>query len=128
MTDKALPPGVRALLRGAVTTMAHVEALLLIRRAHPEPCLVAEVASAAHIATLPAARRCLEELATGGLVAAEGHDGYRYAPADADTLAAVDALARTYDEKPVTLVRAIYAIYGPAAGRASPPWRQTPPA
>jgi DNA-binding IclR family transcriptional regulator len=91
--------------------MAHVEALLLLRRLHPASCPVAEVAEAAQLATLPAARRCLEELAAGGLVAPDGHEAYRYAPAgDTD---AVDALAQMYNERPVTLVRAIYNRLAP---------------
>jgi hypothetical protein len=113
VSDAALPPGVRALLRGPVSTMAHVEALLLLHRVRPEPRPVAEIAEAAQLATLPAARRCLEDLVAGGLVAADGRDGYRYAPADADASAAVEALAQMYNEKPVTLVRAIYSRPAP---------------
>jgi hypothetical protein len=89
--------------------MAHVEALLLLRRVAPEPRPVEIVAAEAQIATLPAARRCLEELAAAGLLAAMGKDEYRYAPAEADAGTAVDALAQMYNEKPVTLVRAIYS-------------------
>jgi len=88
--------------------MAHVEALLLLRGAEPEARPVPEIAAAAQIATLAAARRCLEELAAAGLVAVAG-DGYRYTAAAADTRAAVDALAQMYNERPVTLVRAIYS-------------------
>ena len=108
MSEPAIPAAVRALLRGPVSTMAHVEALLLLRRwPHPRP--VAEVADGARIATLSAARRCLEELAAAGLLVAAGNDAYRYAPGAPDTHDAVDALARMYDERPVTLVRAIYS-------------------
>jgi hypothetical protein len=93
--------------------MAHVEALLLLHRVRPEARAVAEIAEAAQLATLAAARRCLEELAAGGLVAADGRDGYRFTPADPDVPTAVDALAQMYNEKPVTLVRAIYSRPAP---------------
>ena len=108
MSGPELPAGVGALLRGPVSSMAHVEAVLLLRGVEPEARPLAEVAAAAQIATLAAARRCLEELAAAGLVAAAG-DGFRYAATGADTRAAVDALAQMYNEKPVTLVRAVYA-------------------
>ena len=109
MTEQALPAEVRALLRGPVATMGHVEALLFLRGVALDSRPVEAVAVEAQIATPAAARRCLEELAAGGLVAAAEKDAYRYAPVDAATRASVDALARMYNEKPVTLVRAIYS-------------------
>jgi hypothetical protein len=109
VSEPALPAVVRELIRGPLATMSHVEALLLLRRLSPEPRPVSAVAAEAQIASLAAARRCLDELTAAGLAAADGEDTYRYAPARADARDAVDALARMYNEKPVTLVRAVYA-------------------
>lgn len=98
--------------------MEHVEAVLLLRRAEPEPRSAETVAAGAHIATVVGARRCLDELVAGGLAAAigkgEGGGGeYRYAPRDAAARGAVDALAEMYNARPVTLVRALYALRAP---------------
>lgn len=109
MTEQALPAEVRALLRGPITSMAHVEALLLLRGVAPEPRPLEAIAAEAQLPTVAAARRCLEELAAAGLVAAVGSDAYRYAARPDDMRDAVDALAQMYNEKPVTLVRAIYS-------------------
>jgi hypothetical protein len=109
MSEQALPASVRALIRGPVATMAHVEALLLLRRMSPGTASVAAVATEAQLASLPPARRCLDELVSAGFAEAAGRDEYRYAPAREDARAAVDALAKMYNEKPVTLVRAVYA-------------------
>ena len=109
MTDSGLPPAVRALLRGPIATMAHVEALLLLRRVAPEPRPVDAIAAEAQIATSSAARRCLEELVAARLVVPVDRDEYRYEPTGGEARAAVDALAQMYNEKPVTLVRAVYS-------------------
>jgi hypothetical protein len=45
-----------------------------------------------------------------GLVAFEPDGTFHYAPATPESEAAVAALARAYDEQPVTLVRTIYSI------------------
>ncbi len=109
MTEASLPAAVRALLHGPVSSMAHVEALLLLRRHQPGALPVAQVAGVVRIASVVAARRCLDELVAAGLVAVAEHDEYRYVADGGDAHAAVDALARMYNEKPVTLVRAIYS-------------------
>ena len=109
MTDRALPAEVQALIRGPLATMAHVEALLLLRRVSPEAASATAVAAQAQIPTVAAARRHLEELVASGFAQGDAEGAYRYAPAREELRAAVDALARMYNEKPVTLVRAVYA-------------------
>ena len=109
MTEPALPAEVRALIRGPLATIAHVEALLLLRRTAPAPVTAESVAAEAQIPTHAAARRHLDDLVAAGLAEAAGKDAYRYAPSTGELGAAVDALARMYNEKPVTLVRAVYA-------------------
>lgn len=108
MTGPQLPPEVRALINGPVASMAHVETLLLLRAAEPEPRALATIAAEAHIASPAAARRCLDDLVAAGLAVPVANDGYRFAPAP-EARAGVDALAQAYNEKPVTLVRAIYS-------------------
>jgi hypothetical protein len=107
MTDPALPSEVWALLRGPVATMAHVEALLLLRQIAPAAGPLSAIATKAQIGELMTMRRYLGELSSAGLVAVAPGDTYHYAPADAARRQAVDLLAQMYNEKPVTLVRAI---------------------
>ena len=109
MTEPALPAEVRALIRGPLATIAHVEALLMLRRTAPAALPVDAVASEAQLPSEAAARRCLEDLVGARLAQGAGKDLYRYAPAQPEARDAVDALARMYNEKPVTLVRAVYA-------------------
>lgn len=109
MTDPALPAEVWALLRGPVATMAHVEALLLLRQLAPAAGPLSAIAAKAQIGEVATMRRYLGELSSAGLLAAASGDTYHYAPADAQRQRAVDLLAQMYNEKPVTLVRAIYS-------------------
>ena len=109
MSDSTLPAEVRALIRGPLATIAHVEALLILRREAPVAVPVDAVASEAQLPTAAAARRCLEDLVGARLAESAGKDLYRYAPAQPESRDAVEALARMYNEKPVTLVRAVYA-------------------
>ena len=117
MSQPAIPAAVRALIRGPLATIAHVEALLLLRRTAPDAPSVESVAAEAQVPTLAMARRYLEELVAAGLAESAATDGYRYAPATAEQRAAVDALARPYDERPVTLVRAVYGRFADPASR-----------
>ncbi|GLC25299.1 hypothetical protein [Roseisolibacter agri] len=109
MTDAGLPAAVLALIGGPVASMAHAEALLLLRRVAPESRTAAAIATEAQLPTPDAARRCLAELTAAALIAGAGDDAYRYAPADDAARQAVDALAEMYQTKPVTLIRAIYS-------------------
>jgi hypothetical protein len=59
--------------------------------------------------TEAAARRYLAHFEARGVVAQETDSSYCYAPASAELDAVVGALTRVYNERPVTLVRMIYA-------------------
>jgi len=108
--EPSLSPGVLRLVHGPVATMAHVELLLLMRTAAPAMRSAAELATAAHVSDSATAQRCLDELTRAGLLTRVGDPaGFRYAPTDAALDSAVDALAAMYNEKPVTLVRALYS-------------------
>ena len=109
MTEPGLPAEVRALIRGPVASMAHVEALLLLRRRAPVAVSVADLAADAQLPTPVQTRRCLDDLVGAGLLERVEADRYRYAPRRDEERNAVDALAAMYNEKPVTLVRAVYA-------------------
>jgi hypothetical protein len=89
--------------------MAHVEALLLLRGRAPAPVSVTELSADAQMPAPAQTRRCLEDLVAAGLLERVDADRYRYAPRRDEERNAVDALAAMYNEKPVTLVRALYA-------------------
>lgn len=108
MTAPQLPPEVLALVHGPVGTIAHVELLLALRAAAPAPCDLERLAAAANVTSPAGARQRLVDLEDAGLAAAVEGGRWRYAPRDDGARAAVDALAAMYNEKPVTLVRALY--------------------
>jgi len=90
--------------------------LLLLARA-PEQWRTAEqIRTELRIDEQGVAARTFNELAAAGLIEADGSTPprYRYAPATARDKAAVELLALAYNERPVTLVRAIYARPTPA--------------
>src|SRR5690242_19120533 len=65
-----LPRAVRALARQTpVRTMAHVDALLALRRAAPRACTLAELGDAARVPPGTVARRCADDLVAAGLAA-----------------------------------------------------------
>lgn len=109
MTDE-LPDRVRELVNARLSSMDHVELLLLLR----------DRASDAHtLATLSAASRLdertvsrvLDDLAGAGLLARTG-DVYRF-EASANDRATIAQLAELYHTRPVTLVRAVHARPAP---------------
>jgi hypothetical protein len=59
--------------------------------------------------TLSAAKEYLTLFESHGLVQRD-HDGFRYHGASPDLQAATDALLQAYNERPVTLIRMIYAV------------------
>ena len=108
MTERGLPAEVRLLIAGPLTSMAHVEALLCLRRAAPTARTLAEIAAEIHAASAAAARRTLDDLVAGHLAQRGDGDSWRFAPRSAELARAVDALATMYNERPVTLIRAVY--------------------
>lgn len=110
MSGPRLPPAVRALIDAYVTTMTHVEVLLFLRREETRAWQARELPESVTGGSEPAARRCLDELlAARLLVGGEAGEGYRYAPASDDLRAATDELDAMYNQRPVTLVRALYS-------------------
>ena len=116
MPESALPFEVRDLIARHLATMEHVDVLLLLARAPEHALSIGAIAERLRIpeGALPA--RAMADLVESGLVAREkgGPGGtdevcFRYAPKTAAQRAAVEALAVAYNERPVTLVKAIYS-------------------
>jgi len=108
MSQSELPREVLALVHGPVGTIAHVEMLLALRTADPDTCSTEQVAAAAHVSSAAGARKILSELETAGLVASSGEDLWCYAPRVSALRNGVELLATAYNQRPVTLVRALY--------------------
>ena len=104
-----LLPEVRRLVTRLVGTVAHVDALLALRRAAPGACTLAEIAEAARVSPGPVARQCAEDLVAAGLAAPlADRCAYRYAPATAELREGVNALAAAYHARRTLVLRALY--------------------
>jgi hypothetical protein len=105
------PEGLRALIRDCIPDLDAAEFLLVFVR-HPEEsfdldALAAKVA--AQQTSSAVARKYLCQFESCGLVERE-EERYRLASLDAQRRKCLEALARLYNERPVTLVRAIYGL------------------
>jgi hypothetical protein len=103
-------PGLRAFIHDCIPHVDAAEVLLLLAsdrdRTYTLPDLVEKLAPAQ--ISEATVRRYLARFEACGLVAHE--DGrYRYTPGSSECEVSVDALAKLYNEMPVTLVRMIYA-------------------
>jgi len=116
VADNALPAEVRQLIARHLATMEQVDVLLLLSRAAGQWRTGEEIRKELRIDETGVAARTFDELRGAGLVEMDAGDPprYRYAPANPRDQAAVDLLALAYNERPVTLVRAIYARPTPA--------------
>ena len=116
MADNALPAEVRQLIARHLATMEQVDVLLLLARSPEEWRSGEEIRTALRIDESGVAARTFDELCAAGLIEADGGHPvrYRYAPSSARDSSAVELLALAYNERPVTLVRAIYARPTPA--------------
>jgi hypothetical protein len=116
VADNALPAEVRQLIARHLATMEQVDVLLLLVRAGGEWRTADEIRSELRLDAKGVAARTFDELCAARLIEDDGGNPvrYRYAPADPRDRAAVDLLALAYNERPVTLVRAIYARPTPA--------------
>ncbi|HYC48425.1 MAG TPA: hypothetical protein VED01_23380 [Burkholderiales bacterium] len=110
MTDPDFPEALRSLIQEAIPSVDAAELLLALYRSASRALTVRQTIDEAGVRKLPEqdARRYLSLFASRGLLAGDG-ESYRYAPVNEDLDAAVAGLARAYNERPVTLVRTIYA-------------------
>ena len=104
----SLPPEVQRLIDDALTSMDHVEVLFRISRAGEA---TAEwLARDAHIEQTQV-MKVLRDLEHAKLIVHDG-ESYRVTQTARDR-AAVDEFAGTYNARPVTLIRAVYARPSP---------------
>jgi hypothetical protein len=111
VTANELPAEVRHLIARHLASMEQVDVLLLLARAPEQWQSGADISRSLRIDEKGVAARTFEELRDARLIEMDGAHPprYRYAPANAGDKAAVEMLAVAYNERPVTLVRAIYA-------------------
>jgi DNA-binding Lrp family transcriptional regulator len=99
---------VRELIRRRATSMDHIEILMRLYEAGGEPLTVTDVERGARLGPETVARS-LSELVSSGLIARDAASNtYRYA-APASDRATVDELSALYHQRPVTLVKLVYA-------------------
>lgn len=94
MAVSNIPNDVRRFLMGAIPSVPHLEALLLLRAEPAEPWSAQHLARRLYLDE-PSAARLLEDLAGAGLLRAGGDHGYAFMPQDqarADVIATLDAL------------------------------------
>lgn len=106
MSEMTLNAGVRRLIVGALTTVPHLEALLLLR-AQPRAWGDEEVASRLYVSRDRAAA-VLADLESSGLLT-RASNGYAYGPADAETARLVADLADAYARHVVEITRLIHS-------------------
>jgi hypothetical protein len=107
-----LPEEVRLLIRSSIPTMDALEILILLVR-HPDRYWTAEaiVGELRHAPDArPAVARCLALFGAGGLLAQGDGGAVAYRPAAPELAATVTSLVQAYNERPVTLIRTLYAI------------------
>lgn len=121
MAGSNIPDGVRRFLLGAVPSVPHLEALLLLHASPAQEWHPASLASRLYIG-VDAAKPLLDDLVVLGL-AARMHDSVRYAPRDADIAAVVDQLAGVYARHVVEVAELIHSSSDPKARRFADAFR-----
>ena len=106
MTAATIPGDVRRFLLATIPTVPHLEALLLLR-GRQDAWTTAQLSSRLYVDAANATG-LLDDLAVAGLVVAEG-DGFRYAPAEPELSATVDALAALYARQTVAVAELIHS-------------------
>lgn len=107
----ALPPTLIAFLRRCIPTLEAAEVLLFFA-ANPEARFTAEeivVAIRPKVITVPAVKEYAGLFVTSGLIT-DSDGRFQYGPASPDLERAIGELAHVYNERPVTLITAIYKI------------------
>ena len=111
MTDPDFPDDLRSFIQEQIPTVDAAELLLVLAREPARQYDLRDVLDALRPTVLgePVARRHLAHFEANGLVTSVGGDLYQYSPASPALDGAVHALMKAYNERPVTLVRIIYA-------------------
>jgi hypothetical protein len=110
VAEPGIPGEVRQLVARHVTTMEQVEVLLLLARAPDRWRDAEEIRAELRLPAAALGAKTLAGLEGARLVESDGGTPprYRYAPATPELRRAVDLLAISYNERPVTLVRMVY--------------------
>jgi len=111
MSSRELPEDVCALIRTSVPTIDALELLLELVRDPARSWNAAELSGNGH-AVVPEATvaRLLDEWRAQGLLVERESGRYSYQARTAELAGAVAGLMQAYEERPVTLIRTIYAI------------------
>jgi len=109
--DPDFPQELRSFIQDTIPSVDAAELLVLLAHDPQREYSVRAAVEAMRptAVTEPAARRYLLHFLARGLVSAAKEDSYRYDPASPEHDTMVRALTRVYNERPVTLVRMIYA-------------------
>ena len=112
MSDPDFPEELCSFITHSVPSVEAAEMLLLLWRHRERTWAPGEIAREMHPTLIaePAARRLLDLFLARTLVAKVGDDCFRYQPESQELGGIVSALAKAYNERPVTLVRMIYAL------------------
>jgi len=112
MADPDFPDDLCDFMQRCTPSVEAVELLLLLARSPGPARTVAELARALRPTVIgeSAVRDYLNGFAACGLVEKRPGGGYAYLQPPAHTAALVAALEKAYNERPVSLVRLIYAL------------------
>ena len=109
--NSELPAAVLELIRTSIPSMDALEILIFMARNPGRAWSVAELREgmAPSVVSDAVARDTLKSMKVGGLVTSDGQ-AFRFSPASPELAAACDGLLLAYNERPVTLIRTLYAI------------------
>jgi hypothetical protein len=110
MKDADFSEELQSFIQETIPTLDAAELLLLLAARPDREHSIDSIIESMHptIVTDTALRRYLQQFQAQGLVHVRENDAFRYAPATPELDAAVRALTRVFNERPVTLVRIIY--------------------
>jgi DNA-binding IclR family transcriptional regulator len=106
MVSDIIPDDVRRFVLTSISSVPHLEALLLLR-ASPEPWPLTRVAQRLYISD-KAAEKLLADLCASGMLVCDA-DTYRYAPETALMQETVDNVARAYSQNLVAMTNLIHS-------------------
>jgi hypothetical protein len=110
LADAGLPSEVRQLIARQVTTMEQVEVVLLLARSEGRALGLDEIRTTLRLPPTALPEKTFLALEEAGLIQRDAGPSptWRYAPATVLLRRAAELLAVAYNERPVTLVRALY--------------------
>lgn len=112
MDQAELSRSLQDFLLRCVPTFPSAEFLLFLAQHADRAWLPEQVVEAMKpaVITASAVQECLAVYRSCRLVEGDFHAGFRFAPSTPQLRAAVDELAQAFNERPVTLIRTIYAL------------------